>query len=99
MMSRSLLEVAALGTATGIAFAADSPFALPKLPYAYDALEPYIDAQTMQIHHDRHHDEASSSPGNRGLGTRLLPEVSEPEGRLPRRDSARHQLGFCFAAL
>jgi Fe-Mn family superoxide dismutase len=28
---------------------------LPKLPYAYDALEPYIDARTMEIHHDRHH--------------------------------------------
>jgi superoxide dismutase, Fe-Mn family len=31
------------------------PFTLPALPYAYDALEPFIDAQTMQIHHDRHH--------------------------------------------
>jgi superoxide dismutase, Fe-Mn family len=30
-------------------------FELPPLPYPYDALEPYIDAQTMQIHHDRHH--------------------------------------------
>ncbi len=30
-------------------------FELPKLPYAFDALEPYIDAQTMQIHHDKHH--------------------------------------------
>jgi Fe-Mn family superoxide dismutase len=29
--------------------------ALPKLPYAYDALEPYIDAQTMEIHHSKHH--------------------------------------------
>ncbi|WP_270335405.1 superoxide dismutase SodA [Streptococcus macedonicus] len=28
---------------------------LPKLPYAYDALEPYIDAETMTIHHDKHH--------------------------------------------
>lgn len=28
---------------------------LPALPYAFDALEPYIDAQTMQIHHDKHH--------------------------------------------
>jgi Fe-Mn family superoxide dismutase len=28
---------------------------LPPLPYAYDALEPHIDAQTMQIHHDKHH--------------------------------------------
>jgi Fe-Mn family superoxide dismutase len=31
------------------------PFTLPPLPYAFDALEPYIDAQTMQIHHDKHH--------------------------------------------
>lgn len=30
-------------------------FDLPKLPYAYDALEPVIDAQTMEIHHDKHH--------------------------------------------
>lgn len=28
---------------------------LPELPYAFDALEPHIDAQTMQIHHDKHH--------------------------------------------
>src|SRR5205823_9295260 len=31
------------------------PFELPKLPYAHDALEPHIDARTMEIHHDRHH--------------------------------------------
>jgi Fe-Mn family superoxide dismutase len=31
------------------------PFKLPPLPYAYEALEPYIDAQTMHIHHDKHH--------------------------------------------
>jgi superoxide dismutase, Fe-Mn family len=31
------------------------PFTLPKLPYAHDALEPHIDAQTMEIHHTRHH--------------------------------------------
>ena len=30
-------------------------FTVPPLPYAYDALEPYIDALTMQIHHDKHH--------------------------------------------
>jgi superoxide dismutase, Fe-Mn family len=30
-------------------------FVLPPLPYAFDALEPNIDAQTMEIHHDRHH--------------------------------------------
>ncbi|AHG91182.1 Manganese/iron superoxide dismutase [Gemmatirosa kalamazoonensis] len=31
------------------------PHSLPPLPYAPDALEPHIDAQTMQIHHDKHH--------------------------------------------
>src|SRR5215210_1716748 len=30
-------------------------FEVPPLPYDYDALEPHIDAQTMQIHHDKHH--------------------------------------------
>jgi superoxide dismutase, Fe-Mn family len=30
-------------------------FELPQLPYAFDALEPHIDAMTMQIHHDKHH--------------------------------------------
>ena len=51
-----------------------SPFALPSLPYAYDALEPHIDAQTMQIHHDKHHlayvtnlNKACSSVAWRGL--------------------------------
>lgn len=31
------------------------PHLLPALPYKYDALEPYIDAQTMRLHHDQHH--------------------------------------------
>jgi Fe-Mn family superoxide dismutase len=30
-------------------------FSVPALPYAFDALEPHIDAQTMEIHHDKHH--------------------------------------------
>ena len=30
-------------------------YTLPKLPYAYDALEPYIDEETMRLHHDKHH--------------------------------------------
>ena len=31
------------------------PYTLPKLPYSYDALEPHIDAKTMEIHHTKHH--------------------------------------------
>ncbi len=30
-------------------------YQLPELPYAFDALEPYVDAKTMEIHHDKHH--------------------------------------------
>jgi superoxide dismutase, Fe-Mn family len=32
-----------------------SPFTVPPLPYAYNALEPYIDTATMKLHHDKHH--------------------------------------------
>src|SRR6202034_698222 len=31
------------------------PYSVPRLPYAYDALEPHIDKLTMEIHHDKHH--------------------------------------------
>ena len=41
---------ASSGTATG-----SGPFTLPPLPYPTDALEPHIDARTMEIHHGRHH--------------------------------------------
>lgn len=34
---------------------AGDEFILPPLPYPYNALEPYIDAQTMELHHDKHH--------------------------------------------
>ena len=32
-----------------------SQFQLPEIPYAYDALEPHIDARKMEIHHSKHH--------------------------------------------
>jgi Fe-Mn family superoxide dismutase len=35
--------------------AAQGAFVVPALPYSFDALEPYIDAKTMEIHHDKHH--------------------------------------------
>jgi Fe-Mn family superoxide dismutase len=37
------------------AAAPSGPFTLPPLPYSFDALEPHIDARTMEIHHDKHH--------------------------------------------
>ena len=39
----------------GATGSAPSEYQLPALPYAYDALEPYIDEQTLRIHHDKHH--------------------------------------------
>ena len=42
-------------TPPGGASGLDGPFHLPPLPYAYDALEPFIDAETMHLHHDKHH--------------------------------------------
>ena len=47
-------------------------FTLPPLPYAYDALEPHIDAKTMEIHHTKHH-QAYTDGLNKALGT-LGPE-------------------------
>lgn len=46
------------------------PFSLPKLPYAYNALEPYIDAQTMEIHYSRHHNAYVTNLNRAVKGTR-----------------------------
>ena len=44
-------------------------FELPKLPYAYDALEPHIDARTMEIHHSKHHNGYTTNLNNAISGT------------------------------
>ena len=64
MTRREALKTTALAAA-GTVLASNSqvfgqaapagPFTVPPLPYAFDALEPHIDARTMEIHHDKHH--------------------------------------------
>jgi len=44
-------------------------FELPKLPYAFDALEPHIDARTMEIHHGKHHAAYTNNLNNAVAGT------------------------------
>lgn len=46
-------------------------FELPQLPYAYDALEPHIDARTMEIHHTKHHNAYTSNLNAAIAGTDL----------------------------
>jgi len=46
-------------------------FELPKLPYAYDALEPHIDARTMEIHHTKHHNGYTTKLNGAIAGTEL----------------------------
>jgi len=63
MTRRQAIKTTAFVTAAATmspAFAQPAPapggsFTLPPLPYAFDALEPHIDARTMEIHHDKHH--------------------------------------------
>ena len=46
-------------------------FKLPELPYSYDALEPFIDAKTMEIHHGKHHNGYTNNLNNAISGTEL----------------------------
>jgi len=46
-------------------------FELPALPYAYDALEPHMDAKTMEIHHSKHHNGYTTNLNNAISGTDL----------------------------
>ncbi len=63
-------------------------FELPKLDYAYDALEPHIDAKTMEIHHTKHHqayiDKANDALKGTDLEGKPVEEVLANLGSLPK---------------
>lgn len=54
-------------------------FTLPDLPYSFDALEPHIDARTMEIHHDKHHagytKKLNAAIDNSGLAGKEIEEI------------------------
>jgi Fe-Mn family superoxide dismutase len=52
------------------------PYTLPRLDYAYDALEPHIDEQTMHLHHDKHH-QAYIDQANEAVGK--YPELQKTD--------------------
>jgi Fe-Mn family superoxide dismutase len=54
-MSEAMTMDGAGQAAAAPAPAPTGPYTLPALPYAYEALEPYFDAETMHLHHDKHH--------------------------------------------
>ncbi len=75
------------------------PYEVPALPYAEDALEPNIDAQTMQIHHDKHHqayvDKVNAALEGTDLADKPIEEVIENLDQVPddKRTAVRNNGG------
>jgi len=98
---RVLLGAAASLAAMPRAFAqASGPFTLPPLGYGFDALEPHIDAKTMEIHHDKHHaayvgNLNGFAQQNAALGTSPIHEVLGKLNDVPEamRTGVRNNLG------
>lgn len=64
-------------------------YTLPELPYAYDALEPHIDEETMRIHHTKHHqtyiDKLNAAMEGEALSDKPIDELLEEYANLPER--------------
>ena len=62
-------------------------YSVPDLPYAYDALEPHIDEQTMRIHHDKHHqayvDKVNAALAGTEWADASIPDVVRDLDKLP----------------
>ena len=74
-------------------------FSVPDLPYAYDALEPHIDEQTMRIHHDKHHkayvDNANAALAGTPLENAPVEEIVADLSKVPedKRTAVRNNAG------
>jgi Fe-Mn family superoxide dismutase len=74
-------------------------YSVPPLPYAYDALEPHIDKQTMEIHHDKHHqayvDKANAALAGTPLESAAVEDVLKDLGAVPedKRKAVRNNGG------
>jgi Fe-Mn family superoxide dismutase len=74
-------------------------FSVPPLTYSFDALEPHIDAQTMEIHHDKHHqayvDNANKALEGTDLADAPVEEVLQSLDRVPedKRTAVRNNAG------
>lgn len=72
-------------------------FELPQLPYAYDALEPHIDARTMEIHHSKHHNAYTTNLNAAIAGTELEGKsIEEILGNLDLKNGAVRNNGGGF---
>ncbi len=87
----ALLSLGAIATShaatPAAAGATTQPFTLPKLAYAYDALEPHIDAKTMEIHHSKHH-QAYITNANNALASHTALKNSSAEELLKNLNAA-----------
>ena len=63
-------------------------FKLPELPYSYDALEPHIDARTMEIHHGKHHNGYTNNLNHAIQGTDLEGKTIEEICKTPELPAA-----------
>ena len=68
-------------------------FELPELPYAYDALEPHIDARTMEIHHSKHHQGYTNNLNAAIAGTEMEGKGIEEICRAPELKGATRNNG------
>ncbi|MEA2265799.1 MAG: superoxide dismutase, Fe-Mn family [Solirubrobacteraceae bacterium] len=78
------------------------PYTVPPLPYAPDALEPHIDARTMEIHHDKHHqayvDKVNDALAGTGLEDTPIQEILGDLDQVPedKRTAVRNNGGGHF---